>query len=223
MSRCSCRSCHPCRFPMRPLLKVFVLFGLLIWVTGSSKAQDKVEVYGGYSYLRASVQVGQHNFVGLPPLPPVTQHGNLNGWELAGQYKFLPFLGAVVDFNGNYGGVDGASTRVHTFLFGPQVSLATKVSPFAHALIGVAKESQENNFFWRMSRCDPGLPVQPGNRYVPGHRHWRRVRHQTCSLCEAPLDSSGLSPHAVARSHAKSGPRFGCHRVAFLTDRCRRI
>lgn len=146
MSRCSCRSCHPCRFPMRPLLKVFVLFGLLIWVTGSSKAQDKVEVYGGYSYLHASVQVGQHNFVGLPPLPPVTQHGNLNGWELAGQYKFLPFLGAVVDFNGNYGGVDGGSTRVHTFLFGPQVSLPTKVSPFAHALIGVAKESQENNF-----------------------------------------------------------------------------
>lgn len=65
---------------------------------------------------------------------PVTQHGNLNGWELAGQYEFLPFLGAVVDFNGNYGGVDRASTRVHTFLLGPQVSLPTKASPFAHAL-----------------------------------------------------------------------------------------
>ena len=116
MSRCSCRSCHPCRFPMRPLLKVFVLFGLLVWVTGSSKAQDKVEVYGGYSYLRASVQVGQHNFVGLPPLPPVTQHGNLNGWELAGQYKFLPFLGAVVDFNGNYG---GARWREHARSYVP--------------------------------------------------------------------------------------------------------
>lgn len=131
---------------MRPLLKVFVLLGLLLSVTGSSKAQDKVEVYGGYAYLRASVQVGQHNFVGLPPLPPVTQNGNLNGWELAGQYKFLPFLGAVVDFNGSYGGVDGASTRVHTFLFGPQASLPTKVSPFAHALIGVAKNRRRITF-----------------------------------------------------------------------------
>src|SRR6266516_6183441 len=55
----------------------------------------------------------------------------------------LPFLGAVVDFNGNYGTLDGANTRVHTFLFGPQVSLPAKVSPFARALIGIAKESQD--------------------------------------------------------------------------------
>lgn len=96
------------------------------------------------------------------PLPPVTQHGNLNGWELAGQYKFLPFLGAVVDFNGNYGGVDGASTRVHTFLFGPQVSLPTKVSPFAHALIGVAKESQENNFSGACPVVTRGCPFSLG-------------------------------------------------------------
>jgi hypothetical protein len=49
----------------------------------------------------------------------------------------------VADFNGNYGTLDGAGTRVHTFLFGPRVSLPTKVSPFAQALFGVAKESQD--------------------------------------------------------------------------------
>lgn len=59
------------------------------------------------------------------------------------QYKFLPFLGAVADFNGTYGTLDGVGAREHTFLFGPQVSLPARVSPFAHALFGVAKESQD--------------------------------------------------------------------------------
>jgi len=107
-------------------------------------AQDKVEVFGGYSYLHASIQVGQSpcgvcNLVG----PPVAQRTNLNGWEFSGQYKFLPFLGVVADFNGNYGTLDNEGARIHTFLFGPQVSLPARVSPFAHALFGVAKESQD--------------------------------------------------------------------------------
>jgi hypothetical protein len=131
------------RFSILPLLFV----GLM----APSRAQDKFELFGGYSYLRASVQVGQFGPLGPgTPCPPncgtppaISQHANLNGWELAGQYKPLPFLGAVADFNGNYGTLDGAGTRIHTFLFGPQVSLPGKVSPFAHALIGVAKESQD--------------------------------------------------------------------------------
>ena len=105
----------------------------------ASLAQDKVELYGGYSYLRASVGVG--NFPPAGPPPFITfQQTNLNGWELSGQYKFLPFLGAVADFNGNYGSVNGASVHEHTYLFGPQVSLPAKISPFAHALFGVAKD-----------------------------------------------------------------------------------
>ena len=55
----------------------------------------------------------------------------------------MPFLGAVADISGNYGTLDGAGTRVHTLVFGPQVTLPKKVSPFAHALIGAAKESQD--------------------------------------------------------------------------------
>jgi hypothetical protein len=108
----------------------------------ASKAQDKVEVYGGYSYLRASIEVGNFPPAGPPPFN-TTQHANLNGWEFSGQYKFLPFLGAVADFNGNYGTLNGSGVREHTFLFGPQVSLPAKVSPFAHALFGAARESQD--------------------------------------------------------------------------------
>ncbi len=137
------------RFPI--VSKLSILLFLALPAALPSWAQDKVEFFGGYSYLRASVQVGQFGPLGPgTPCPPncgtpprITQHANLNGWEVSGQYKMLPFLGAVVDFNGNYGTLDGASTRVHTFLFGPQVPLPAKVSPFARALIGIAKESQD--------------------------------------------------------------------------------
>ena len=137
------------RFPIVSKLPILLFFAFAAALP--SRAQNKVEFFGGYSYLRASVQVGQFGPLGPgTPCPPncgtpprIAQHANLNGWEVSGQYKMLPFLGAVVDFNGNYGTLDGASTRVHTFLFGPQVSLPAKVSPFARALIGIAKESQD--------------------------------------------------------------------------------
>ena len=134
------------------LSKLFIFALAALGLTAACKAQDKVEIFGGYSYLRASIEVGQTGPLGPgTPCPPncgtppfVAQKANLNGWEFSGQYKFLPFLGAVADFNGNYGTLDGAGTRVHTFLFGPQVSLPAKVSPFAHALFGGAKESQDS-------------------------------------------------------------------------------
>jgi len=134
-----------------PFSKLLALAFFLAAATTPCKAQDKVELYGGYSYFHASIEVGQTGPLGPgTPCPPncgtpphVAQKANLNGWEFSGQYKFLPFLGAVADYNGNYGTLDGAATRVHTFLFGPQVSLPARVSPFAHALFGGAKESQD--------------------------------------------------------------------------------
>jgi hypothetical protein len=133
------------------LLKVFVLAVFAAAMAAASKAQDKVELFGAYSYFRASIEVGQTGPLGPgTPCPPncgtpphVTQNANLNGWEFSAQYKFLPFLGGVVDFNGTYGTLDGAGTREHTYLLGPQVSLPIKFSPFAHALIGFARESQD--------------------------------------------------------------------------------
>lgn len=135
-------------FRLALLCKLPLLTFFLLAIAWPCKAQDKVEVFGGYSYFRASIREGQ--FTPCPIcIPPgtattlATQRANLNGWEFSGQYKVLPFLGAVADFNGTYGTLHGAGTREHTYLFGPQVSLPTKVSPFAHALFGVAKESQD--------------------------------------------------------------------------------
>jgi opacity protein-like surface antigen len=114
-----------------------------------SYAQGKVEVYGGYSYLRPALTQTE-SFVcmqGLPchsalPLVGVTTHPNLNGWEFSGAYMVVPWLGAKADFSGNYGAaLASSSANMHTFLFGPEVRWPRHVSPFAHVLLGGAHTS----------------------------------------------------------------------------------
>ena len=57
------RSCSPIRassHTLKPLVfKLLVLAALGLSMANASKAQDKVELFGGYSYLRASIEVGQ--------------------------------------------------------------------------------------------------------------------------------------------------------------------
>jgi len=99
-------------------------FGLFFLVSLSARAQgleNKVELFGGYSYLR---------FDNSPSF-------NQNGWEFSGQYKFKDWLGAVADFSGDY----GSSTHTYYYLFGPQVSWPARVWPFGHVLIGGAHVS----------------------------------------------------------------------------------
>jgi len=69
------------------LRKLLPVLGLLLLASLSAQAQDKVEVFGGYSYMYL------HN----------SPSANLNGWEIAGQYKFTDWLGGVADFDGHYG------------------------------------------------------------------------------------------------------------------------
>jgi hypothetical protein len=103
--------------------KVSFVLGLLflasLAVPTRASAQDKIELYGGYSYFN---------------LQNAPYGSNLNGFILSGQYKFVPFLGGVAEFGGDYGG----GQSLDTFMFGPQVSFPARVSPFAHFLIGGA-------------------------------------------------------------------------------------
>lgn len=104
--------------------KLSLLLGLVLLASISARAQglgDKVEAFGGFSYMHADD----------------SPSSNLSGWELAGEYKFAGWLGGVADFDGHYGG----GSSVHTYLFGPQVSWPARVSPFAHVLIGGAHAS----------------------------------------------------------------------------------
>jgi hypothetical protein len=101
------------------LRRLAFLVGLIALASLSASAQrlgDRVEVFAGYNYTH----------VGDP------FSFSTNGWEFAGQYKFAPFLGGVVDLGGTY----GSGSAVHTVLVGPQVSFPARVSPFGHFLIG---------------------------------------------------------------------------------------
>jgi len=113
--------------------RLSLLFGLALLVSLvplTARAQDKIELFGGYSYMR----------VDATPLlnPNGSSSFNANGWEISGQYKLKDWLGAVADVDGHSGSPSGVSTSIHTFLFGPQVSWPTRVSPFAHVLVGGA-------------------------------------------------------------------------------------
>lgn len=109
------------------MLRRFLLIaGLLVLVFPvSARAQDTVELFGGYSYMHVDTA------------PAFSS----NGWEISGQYKFNPWLGGIVDLDGHYGSLRGLSSSTHTFLFGPQISWPARVSPFAHLLIGGAHTS----------------------------------------------------------------------------------
>ena len=105
--------------------RMLLVFGLSAVASISAHAQDKVEVFGGYSYLRMNN----------------SPSANLNGWEISGQYKFTDWLGGVADVDGHYGSLGGFNTSTYTYLFGPQVSWPARISPFGHLLLGGAHNS----------------------------------------------------------------------------------
>ena len=124
-------------------LRVCVFF--LLASCSPAFAQEQLKVFAGYSYLRPSVTYDQVSTCLLlcNSVPSSnTNHPNFNGYEFSATYKLLPFLGATADFSGHYGTVTGSSSsHVQTFLFGPELAFPAKVSPFVHALVGVAHQS----------------------------------------------------------------------------------
>lgn len=129
------------------ILRAAAFFCMLTFVfLPAAKAQDKVELFGGFSYVRGDVSFQQQpplTVCGLtcPQPTTVTQHPNLFGWEFSAAYKFFPFVSANLDFGEQYGSLNGGSDRLKTYLFGPQLSLPGPISPFVHAEFGFAHES----------------------------------------------------------------------------------
>lgn len=134
---------------MRKLVLVMAVVCSCLTFADIAQAQDTIQIFGGYSYLRPSVtlQTVEVCPIGTPPpcnvVVPGTEntHPNLNGWEISGTYNALKWLGATADFSGHYGTDQGSSVHYQTYLFGPQVHLPGPVSPFAHVLLGAAHES----------------------------------------------------------------------------------
>jgi len=110
------------------LRKFSWVVALFFAATLTANAQS-VNLFGGYSYER---------FRATPSV-------NTNGYEFSGEYKFMPWLGAMADFDGHYGSFGGVGFGVHDFLFGPQVSFPARISPFAHVLLGGAHFSSNGS------------------------------------------------------------------------------
>jgi hypothetical protein len=115
-----------------------------------ARAQQRFEVFGGFSYLRPSVTLDLNGSgvcpVGvIPPCPPTVTptatHPNMSGWEFSVTYNRNKWLGATADFSGNYANYQGAKLHLQNYLFGPQFRRGGHISPFAQILMGVAHES----------------------------------------------------------------------------------
>jgi hypothetical protein len=123
---------------MQRLLLLVVLSSLLA-LPLMAQDNSKIEVFGGYQFLRAGNVDG-------------SDHGaNASGWDTSATFNFTKHLGATADFSGSYktttvpgpfGSVGSYTAAFHayTYTFGPVVSLNSggTYNPFVHALFGEA-------------------------------------------------------------------------------------
>ncbi len=100
-----------------------VMFVLMCGALVPARAQglaDKIDLSAGYAYM---------HFKSSPSV-------NLNGFDVSGEYKLRIGSAAWRKWAESTETVGGVSSRVYTFLFGPQISWPRRVSPFAHILLG---------------------------------------------------------------------------------------
>jgi hypothetical protein len=120
---------------MRTVVLLFSLFFTSLFFTvGIAAAQDfpKGEVFAGYSYGNLHI---------------LTDRTSVNGWNASATVNVSRWFGLTTDFGGLYGGsgsevlnpifTETVHERLHTLLFGPQVTYRRgKVALFAHLLVG---------------------------------------------------------------------------------------
>jgi opacity protein-like surface antigen len=126
--------------PLRTgVARIAVLFAALLLLPLAARAQDQIqrnEIFAGYAI---STQDAGH------------ANASLGGWEGSYTYKFSPYLGLTADFAGHYGSLFASRTNLHTYLFGPEVSLPMRFSPFVHALVGRSRLSLQGAVDWSWS------------------------------------------------------------------------
>ena len=127
------------------MLKALLCLALISCAAPALVAQEtpRVEVFTGYSYLRAS--------------DSRSQRVNQNGWDVSVAANFSRSFGLVADFSNHYGTTAGAfntATGVFnpigtggkgfSFLFGPQVSYrrVPRLTPFGRMLFGGMRASK---------------------------------------------------------------------------------
>jgi|SRR5215469_264457 len=135
-------------------MRVRFMLGLalvFVNVCGWAQSADRIEVFGGYSFASSDFTGGiLYN----------TTANLKRGWNASANFRLNSFAQLVADFGGYYlplsqaqgfcnFHVSSCSSSVHTLMFGPQLSVATKLTkltPFFHGLFGAAFASQNGTF-----------------------------------------------------------------------------
>lgn len=108
-----------------------LLCAVTLLFAGAAAAQDddsKVEVFGGYSYVRVNPGFG-------------TPGENFNGGSGSIAYKVFPMISLVGDFGGYHwsgsGDFAGTDATAVSYMFGPKASFhAGPITPFVQTLFG---------------------------------------------------------------------------------------
>jgi len=176
-----------------------LLCGAMLLLAGIASAQDldKVEVFGGYSYVRADANLFGTNS-GL----------NFNGGSGSIAYNVLPWVGIVADFGGYhwngsgvYAGTDGTAV---SYMFGPKVSMhAGRFTPFVQSLYGGTHLSG--------TTCGDGCTSGSTNGFsmtVGGGLDWDATRHIGVRLIQAEYYMTRLDNSTQNNARISAGVTF---------------
>jgi opacity protein-like surface antigen len=173
------------------LVVPLVLAVYLLADVGVGQSSDRVEVFGGFSYV-------SNDFSNTA--------SDLKGWGASANFKIARYIGMDADFSGYYPSTCcGNGAKVHTFLFGPQVSFGLKrLTVFGHFLLGDANVlySPSGSLFYHYN-----VASENSFSYAEGggvdFRLMRRLalRGEVDALHTnfQTVDSQGASDHRAAR------------------------
>ena len=118
-------------------MRKIMLASLVVLATSFSlfaqKSSDKLDVFGGYSYVRFNPGQGADAI-------------NQNGWETTATYKLTPMFGISGDVDGSYRSQAGANNHIYTYMFGPQIKIGhDNGAIFVHGLFGFAHDNVSTN------------------------------------------------------------------------------
>jgi hypothetical protein len=164
--------------------------------------EPKLKIFGGFSQL----YIAPDETSGGPTVLIARDRARLNGWNGSAEYRFGEFkeiyLGAVADISGHYGQVTNSatftnpapfptitlinsnSTRLHTFLAGPQLSrdfARDRVTVFGRGLVGTSRLSgQSNSVFYALAfGAGGGVDLNYGPFFVRAVQiDWMRTQHE---------------------------------------------
>ena len=132
---------------MRRFLLVVGVILVGSFSAAQANAQDRLTVFGGYSYVHQNVTIIESptscpEGLILTCSPFTVNTGiNFNGFNVSGTYHISGPFGVTGQFTGNFGPADHGSAHLYTYLFGPEIRCHHEFSPFAHILLGGAHES----------------------------------------------------------------------------------